>query len=48
MMIAKWVMMTMAGVDLRGNPLKDVLRSPVATCFDNVVVTSAMVGGLAT
>ena len=48
MMIAKWVVMIMAGVDLRGNPLNYVLRSPVATSLDNVIATGAMVGGLAT
>ena len=60
MMITKWVMMVVAGVDLRENPLNDVPRSPVATSLDNVsmnwcissiddpVVTGVMVGEMAT
>ena len=60
MMITKWVVMVVAGVDLRENPLNDVPRSPVATSLDNVsinwrissiddpVVTGVMVGEMAT
>ena len=59
LMITKWVVMVMAGVDLRESPLNEP-RSPVATSPDNVsvncrissidnpVVTGVMVGELAT